>query len=77
MQFYIDITGCTSCCTSSVRSLLRKYKYKFMPQNRKFYLVNVQQRTCVGVQSMTMELMAIKAASYSFKELGKKLGSNK
>jgi hypothetical protein len=73
MQFYINVTGCNSCCLRSVKSLLTKYKYKFTPSNKKFYLVNTQQKTCVGVDSPTLKIDTFKAEGTSYTLLGKKL----
>ena len=59
MVFYIKVFGCSQCFIGSIRGLCRQTSYSFVPNNKKFYKVDTELRSCIGVDSIpnTCELV--------------------
>jgi hypothetical protein len=51
MKFIIDITDATACFAKSVKTLCMAKKYAFKPFNKKYYLVDTDNKTCIGVDN--------------------------
>lgn len=52
MKFYIDISSATPCFAKQIGAICRKKNYQFLPQNKTYYLVDTDEKTCTGVTSM-------------------------
>lgn len=51
MKFIIDISSATGCFAKSLKVMFMAKRYTFKPLNKSLYLVDTDNKTCVGVDS--------------------------
>ena len=51
MKFIIDITDATACFAKGVKVACMAQKYSFKPNNKLFYLVDTDNKSCLGVDN--------------------------
>lgn len=51
MIFYIDLTNSAPCFAKSIRKICKSRGYSFSPNNKNYYEVNTDNRTCNGVDA--------------------------
>lgn len=52
MKFIIDITNATACFCKGVKAICVAEKYTCAPNNKKYYLVDTDSKTCNGIDSI-------------------------
>lgn len=60
MQFYIDISEATGCFVTNVKAICNRLKYDAKYNNKKYYHVNTNEMTLIGIDKMTQCFKIVK-----------------
>ena len=74
--FYIRVENQPKCFVNTVKLVCKKMGYTFSPNNKKYYLVNTIEKTCVGIEDIKSGLEILTDAT-SYSKLKDKFGKTK